>query len=77
MRSHLQRGELSLASDILQEFAAQDPNDTSVSLSLALVLMRQSKFAEAKAILDELKAKVPNSTSVTAAQIQLQIQQGN
>jgi len=77
LRNYLQRGELSSASDILQEFIAQDPNDTSVSLSLALVLMRQSKFAEAQAILDELKAKVPNSVSVTAAQIQLQIQQGN
>ncbi len=77
LRGHLQRGELAVASDILQEFVAQDPNDTSVSLSLALVLMRQNKFAEAKVLLDELRAKMPNSASVMAAQIQLQIQQGN
>jgi tetratricopeptide (TPR) repeat protein len=77
LRSHLQRGELAVASDILQDFAAQDPNDASVSLSLALVLMRQGKYAEAKALLDELRAKIPNSVSVVAAQIQLQIQQGN
>ena len=76
LQGHLKRGNLTSASDILQDFVQQDPNDISSSLSLALVFMRQSKFEEARAILDELKTKAPNSISVTAARIQLDVLRG-
>jgi len=77
LQSDLIYGDLTSASDILQEFRKQDPNDTAASLALASVLMRQNKLDEAKVLLDELKVKAPNSVSVMGTRIQLSIQQGD
>ncbi len=77
LQSYLRRGQLADASDILQDFVSQDPNDTSAGLVFALLLMRQQKFDEAEKVLDDLKTRLPDSVSVTAAQIQLHIQKGD
>jgi tetratricopeptide (TPR) repeat protein len=77
LQGHLRRGDLTSASDILQDFIHQDPNDTSSRLSLALVFMQQGKFEEARAILDDLKAKTPGSLSVAGAEIRLDVLRGD
>jgi len=76
LQSHLRRGELGTASDILQDILRRDPNDHAACLSLALIKMRQNQFAEAEQLLAKLKAQEPNSLPVTYAQIQLNIRQG-
>ncbi|MCH7557420.1 MAG: tetratricopeptide repeat protein [Planctomycetes bacterium] len=75
LQSYLRHGELSLASDILQDFISNDPNNQANRLSLALLKTQQAKFDEAGELLDELKAKSPNSLPITYAQIQLNIRQ--
>lgn len=71
------RGDLTLASDILERFLQQDPNSTSDSLALALVRMEEGNYVEAGQILDGLRGKTPDSTSVLAAQIHLAVLQDN
>lgn len=73
----LRIGKLGTAADALEKMVQQDPNDTSVRLSLALIRMREKKYEEAQKILDELKAQMPDSTPVIGAQIALYVQQGN
>ncbi len=75
LQSHLRRGQLSLASDILENLIGSDPNNQAACLSLALLKMRQDKFTEAAVLLDKLKAQDPNSLPATSAQIQLNIRQ--
>ncbi len=75
LQSHLRRGDLSSATDILEDFAADDPNDLSVRLSLALLNIRQNRFAEANDLLTQLKIQEPNSLPVTVAQIELSLRQ--
>ncbi len=77
LQGDLRQGDLTSASDILQEFRKQDPNDTGAGVALASVLMRQNRLEEAKAVLDELQAKVPDSILVRTARIQWSIQQGD
>lgn len=74
---HLREGALASASDILRELVREDPNDSSGTVSLALILMRQNKFDEAQTVLDDLKAKRPESIAVIATQVQLHIEQGH
>jgi len=76
LQSHLRRGQLSLASDILQDMLKSDPNNQAASFSLALVEIQENKFAEAEKLLAELKAAEPNSLPLTYAQVQLNIRQG-
>ncbi len=75
-QSHLRRGQLDSASDILQDLLSDDPNNQAACLSLALLKMRQDKFGEASELLTNLRNQNPNSLPVTAAQIQLNIRQG-
>ena len=75
LQSHLRRGQLSTASDILQDILRRDPNDHAACFSLALIKMRQNQFAEAEQLLAKLKAQEPNSLPVTYAQVQLDILQ--
>ncbi|MFZ2147116.1 MAG: tetratricopeptide repeat protein [Sedimentisphaerales bacterium] len=74
-QSHLRHGQLSLASDILQDLLSNDPNNQTACLSLALLDMQQAKFDEAGELLDELKVQDPNSLPITYAQVQLNIRQ--
>jgi tetratricopeptide (TPR) repeat protein len=76
-QSYLKRGELSPASDILEDLLADDPNNRSVCLSLALLKMRQNSFIEADELLGRLKVREPNSLPVTVAQIELNVRQDN
>jgi len=76
LQSHLRRGELGPASDILQDLLTDDPNNRPVLLSLALLKMRQDKFAEAGQLLDKLKIQDPNSLQVAVAQVELNVRQG-
>ena len=75
LQSHLRRGELSLASDILQDFISNDPNNQDARFSLALLRTQQAKFDEAEKLLVELKTQNPDSLPVTYAQVQLSIRQ--
>jgi tetratricopeptide (TPR) repeat protein len=75
LQSYLRRGELSSASNILENLLADDPNNRSICLSLALLKMRQSRFAEADELLTKLKVQEPNSLPVTVAQIELNVRQ--
>jgi len=74
-QSYLRRGELSSASDILQDLLGNDPNNPAVCFSLALLKMRQNRFDEADKLLAKLKVRDPNSLPVTAAQVQLNVSQ--
>ena len=76
LQSYLRRGELSSASDILENLLTNDPNNRSVCLSLALLKMRQNRFTEAGELLSKLKIQEPNSLPITVAQIGLNIRQG-
>ena len=76
LQSYLRHGELSLASDILQDFISNDPNNQANRFSLAILKTQQSKFDEAGELLDELKIQDPNSLPITYAQIQLNVRQG-
>ena len=75
LQSHLRRGELNPATDILENLLANDPNNRSVCLSLANLKMQQGRLEEARQLLDELKMRDPNSLPVTYAQIQLNLRQ--
>ncbi len=71
------RGDLASASNTLQQLVEQDPNDATLQLSYARVLVLKKEFAKAQAILDDLKVKQPDSILVARAQIRLYVQQGN
>jgi tetratricopeptide (TPR) repeat protein len=73
--NYLRRGQISPASDILEDILHNDPNNQAVCLSLALLQMRQNKFNEASQLLDKLRTQDPNSLSVKVAQVQLNLQQ--
>ncbi len=75
LQSHLRHGQLSLASDILQDLLSNDPNNQTACLSLALLNMQQEKFDEAEKLLTKLKIQDPNSLMIAAAQVQLNIRQ--
>jgi len=62
LQSYLRHGQLSLASNILQDFISNDPNNQANRLSLALLKTQQAKFDEA-------------SLPITYAQVQLNIRQ--
>ncbi|MCK4913608.1 MAG: tetratricopeptide repeat protein [Planctomycetes bacterium] len=75
LHSHLRRGELASASDILSDFYIRDPNNQSVGLSLALLKMRQNKFVEADEMLSKLKDQNPDLLPIIAAQIVSKVRQ--
>jgi tetratricopeptide (TPR) repeat protein len=75
-QSHIRRGELGSAADVLKDYLLADPNNVSISLDLALLKMQQNDFDEASKLLDELRAKDPNSLTIIVAQIQLHVRQG-
>jgi len=76
LQSYIRRGQLNLASDILQDMLKNDPNNRSAMFSLALVKIQENKFADAEKLLAELRAAEPNSLPVIYAQVQLNIRQG-
>jgi len=73
--NYIRRGQLSSASDILEDIIRNDPNNQAVCLSLALLKMQQNKFDDASQLLDKIKIQDPNSLSVKVAQVQLNLQQ--
>ena len=77
LQSYIRRGQLSSASDILEDLVDTDPNNHEVVLSLALLKMQQDKFAEAGELLAKLKIQAPDLLPVTVAQVQLNIRQDN
>ncbi len=76
LQSYLRHGQLSSASEILQDIITYDPNNEAARFSLALVNMQLNKFTEAEKLLSEIKAQEPDSLSITYAQVQLNIRQG-
>ena len=75
LQSYLRRGELSSACDILESLLTNDPNNQAVCLSLALLKMRQNKFAEAGGLLTKLRVQEPNSLPMATAEIELNVRQ--
>ncbi|HUW19276.1 MAG TPA: tetratricopeptide repeat protein [Sedimentisphaerales bacterium] len=76
LQGYLRRGQLGPASDILQDFLNNDPNNSAVCLSLALLKTRQGEFSDADALLAQLRAQEPNSLPVRVAQVELNVRQG-
>jgi cellulose synthase operon protein C len=76
LQSHIKRGQLSSASDILEDLLTNDPNNSSICLTLALLKMRQGRFTETDELLSKLKSEEPNSLPITVAQIELNVRQG-
>jgi len=75
LQSHLRRGKLASASDILEDMLKSDPNNPAIGLTLARLKMQQNQLAEAEQRLDGLKLQEPNSLEVTSAQVRLKIRQ--
>jgi tetratricopeptide (TPR) repeat protein len=76
LQSHLRRGQLGSASDILQEYISDDPNNRTASLTLALLKIQQEQYDEAGALLEGLRVGDPNSLPIASAQIQLNTRRG-
>jgi tetratricopeptide (TPR) repeat protein len=76
LQNYLRRGEISSASDILEDLLRNDPNNQAIYLSLASLKMQQDEFEEAAKLLDRLEVQDPNSMAVANAKIQLNIRQG-
>jgi len=73
-RSYLRRGQLGLASDILEDFVIKDPNNRNLLLSLALLKMQQQELDEAGELLAKLTEQEPNSLAVASGRIRLNIE---
>jgi tetratricopeptide (TPR) repeat protein len=75
VQSYLRRGQLSPASDIVEDILRRDPNDQATRFTLALLKVRQKQFGQAEQLLAELKSQDPDLLAVTYAQVQLNILQ--
>ncbi len=75
LQSYLRRDELGSASNVLEDFLNNDPNNQVARLALAQLKTRQGQFDEAGELLTQLKIQDPNSLPVAVAQIQLNISQ--
>ena len=71
LQNYLRQGQFESASDILQDFVGNDPNNQQANLALALLDMQRGKDAEAEQLLNKLKENDPGSLTIAAAQIQL------
>ncbi len=74
-QSYLRRDELDSASDVLEDFIRNDPNNQAARLAFAKLKIQQGHFDEAGEILTKLKIQAPNSLLVAVAQIQLNTRQ--
>ena len=73
LQSYLRQGQLESASNILQGYVGNDPNNHEASLALALLDMQQGKYTEAEQRLSKLRANDPCSLAIASAQIQLDL----
>ncbi|MBW7992481.1 MAG: tetratricopeptide repeat protein [Planctomycetes bacterium] len=74
-QSYIRRDELGSASDVLEGFLSNDPNNQAARLALAKLKTQQGHFDEAEKLLAHLKIQNPNLLVITAAQVQLNIRQ--
>jgi len=74
-QSYIRRDELGSASDVLEGFLSNDPNNQAVRLALAKLKTQQGHFDEAGELLAKLKIQDPNSLPVAVVQIQLNTRQ--
>ncbi|MBN2590400.1 MAG: tetratricopeptide repeat protein [Sedimentisphaerales bacterium] len=72
-QSYLRQGQFESASDILQDYVGNDPNNHEASLALALLDMQQGKYTEAGQRLSKLRVNDPCSLPIASAQIQLNL----
>lgn len=73
---HLRLGELSAASDALENLLASDPNNRGICLTLAGLKMQQNQLDEAEQLLDRLIIQEPNLPAVASLRVKLRILQG-
>lgn len=71
----IMRGELGSAADMLKGYLITDLNNISLSLTLALLKLKQGQFGDARKLLDELRAKDPNSLETIVALIDLNVRE--
>ncbi len=74
-QSYLRRDELDSASDVLEDFLSNDPDNKTARLALADLKIQQGRFDEAGELLDKLKIQDPNSLRVAVAQVNLNVRQ--
>jgi tetratricopeptide (TPR) repeat protein len=72
-QNHLRHGELDSAANILENLFNEDPNNTSVCMSLALLRMQQNQFEQAEPLLARLRAEQPNSVQIAALQVNMSV----
>jgi tetratricopeptide (TPR) repeat protein len=75
LKSYLRKGDFSSAETILEDLMTKYPNNHTISLSLALLKMRDNKYDHAYALLNKLKAEQPDALPVTTALVELNVRQ--
>ncbi len=75
LQSYLRKGEFDSAETVLEDLMVKDPNNHTISLSLALLKMRDNKYGQARALLNKLKAEQPDVLPVTIALVELNVRQ--
>jgi tetratricopeptide (TPR) repeat protein len=76
VQSHLRRGEVDPAIDVLEDWLIEEPNNLDACLLLVELKTRKGNFVEAGQMLDMLKTQQPGSLPITEAQIEFFIAQG-
>ncbi len=75
LQSHLIRGELKPAGQILEDMLADDPNNLAVCLSLASLKIQQRQYTEAEELLSRLRSQEPDLLAVIEKQVELYVRQ--
>jgi len=77
LQSKLIHEQFDSAADILETLLADEPNNNSVCLSLALIRMQQNKFEEAQQLINKLKSHGYDSFRTRATEIELKVREGD
>jgi pentatricopeptide repeat protein len=75
LQSHLLRGELKPAGEILEDMLADDPNNSQVCLSLASFKIQQHQYADAEELLTRLRSFEPDLPAAIEVQAELYVRQ--
>ncbi|MDD5458161.1 MAG: tetratricopeptide repeat protein [Phycisphaerae bacterium] len=77
LQSYLRRGRIKQAHTILEQLVAQDQNDTTLQLAIALLKMTEQDYDGAAEMLNKLCENSPNFLPVFTAIIELNIRRKN
>jgi tetratricopeptide (TPR) repeat protein len=76
VQSHLRRGEVEPAIDVIEDWLIEEPNNLDACLLLVKLKTKKGNFAEAGRLLDMLETREPNSLPITVARIEFLVSQG-